>query len=53
MCIRLTGAWDWNPEIQQDITTIRRNPDNINSVDITNDGRDIAAGETDFIEDLD
>ena len=53
LCTRPTGIWDWNPEIQQDITTIRRNPDNINSVDITNDGRDIAAGETDFIEDLD
>ena len=50
---RLTDVWDWNPEIQQDITIIRRNPDNIDSVDITNNGRDIAAGETDFIKDLD
>ena len=53
LCTRPTGIWDWNPEIQQDITTIRRNPDNIDSVDITNNGRDIAAGETDFIKDLD
>lgn len=53
LCTRPTGAWSWSPEIQQDITTIRRNPDDIESVDISNDGRDIAAGENDFIEDLD
>ena len=50
---RPTDTWDQNPEIQQDITIIKRNPDNINSVDITNNGRDITAGETDFIKDLD
>lgn len=53
LCTKPTGAWDWNPELQQDITAIRREPGDINSVDITGDGRDIAAGKNSFIEDPD
>ena len=53
LCTRPIDAWSWSPEIQQDITTIRRNPDNIKSVDISNNGRDIATGKNDFIKNLD
>jgi len=53
LCTKPTGAWDWNSEIQQDMTMIRREPDDIDSVDITGDGKDIAADDNNFIGDLD
>ena len=35
------------------MTMIRREPDDIDSVDITGDGKDIAADDNNFIGDLD